>query len=40
MPMMCENWLGLVNSYIYYAWQTCEICQVLPYSVGALKSTE
>ena len=28
-----ENWLGLVNNCIYYACQTCEICQVLPYSV-------
>ena len=29
----CENWLGFVNSYIYYAYQTHEIYQVLPYSV-------
>ena len=33
MPEACENWLGLVNSYIYYAHQTHEINQVLPYSV-------
>ena len=30
---MPENWLGLVNNSIYYAHQTCEIYQVLPYSV-------
>ena len=28
-----ENWLGLVKSCIYYARQTHEIYQVLPYSV-------
>ena len=28
-----ENWLGLVNSYIYYARKTQEIYLVLPYSV-------
>ena len=28
----CENWLGLVNSCIYYAHQTHEIYQALPYS--------
>ena len=33
MPKTCENWLGLVNSYIFYVNQTCEIYQVLPYSV-------
>ena len=33
MPMTCENWLGLVKSCIYYAHQTCEIYQILPYSV-------
>ena len=33
MPKTCENWLGLVNSCIYYAHQTPEIYQVLPYSV-------
>ena len=29
----CENWLGLVNSCVYYTHQICEIYQVLPYSV-------
>ena len=33
MPETCENWLGLVNSRVYYAHQTHEIYQVLPYSV-------
>ena len=33
IPKTCENWLGLVNSYIYYACQTCEMYQVLPYSL-------
>ena len=33
MPETCENWHRLVNSCIYYAWQTHEIYQVLPYSV-------
>ena len=33
MPETCENRLGLVNSCIYYAQQTCETYQVLPYSV-------
>ena len=33
MPETCENWLSLVNIYIYYAHQTHEIYQVLPYSV-------
>ena len=33
MPKTCENWLGLVNSCIYYAHQTHEIYQVQPYSV-------
>ena len=32
MPETCENWPGLVNSHIYYAHQTHEIYQVLPYS--------
>ena len=31
MPKTCENWLSLVNSCIYYAYQACEIYQVLPY---------
>ena len=29
----CENWFGLINSWIDYAHQTCEIYQVLPYLV-------
>ena len=33
MPKTCENWLGPVNSCVYYARQTCNIYQVLSYSV-------
>ena len=33
MPKTCENCLGLVSIFIYYARQTHEIYQVLPYSV-------
>ena len=33
MPETCENWPGLVNSVFYYAHQTREFYQVLPYSV-------
>ena len=33
MPEASENWLRLVNSCVYYAHQTHEIYQVLPYSV-------
>ena len=33
MPETCENWLGHVNSRIYYAHQTHESYQELPYSV-------
>ena len=33
MSETCENWLGFVNSCIYYACQTHEIYQVLPYSL-------
>ena len=32
MPETCENWFTLVNSSIYYARQTREIYQVLPYA--------
>ena len=46
MPKTCENWLGLVNSCIYYAHQTHEIYQKFTAllsgfqsSKGALKST-
>ena len=28
MPETCENWLGLVNSCLYYARQTHDIYQV------------
>ena len=33
MPKICENWLHLVNSYIYYAHWAHEIYQILPYLV-------
>ena len=33
MPETCENWLGLVNSCVYYACQIYEFYQVVPYSV-------
>ena len=33
MSETCENWLGLVNRFIYYAHQTHDIYQVLPYSL-------
>ena len=33
MPETCENWLGLVNSCVYYAHQIREIYQALPYSL-------
>ena len=33
MPGTRENWLCLLNSYVYYVHQTHEIYQVLPYSV-------
>ena len=33
MPKICKNWLGVIKSCIYYVRQTCEIYQVLPYSV-------
>ena len=29
MPETCENWPSIVNSYVYYAYQTYEIYQVL-----------
>ena len=29
----CEYWLGFIDCCIYYARQTCEIYQLLPYSV-------
>ena len=33
MPETCENRPGLVNNFIYYARQSREINQVLPFSV-------
>ena len=33
MPGTCENWLGLVNSCVYYARRTREIYQTQSYSV-------
>ena len=33
MPVTCENWPSLVNNHVWYACQSREICQVLPYSV-------
>ena len=33
MPETCEDWLGLVYSFVYSARQTCAINQVLPYTV-------
>ena len=33
MPKTCKNWLGLVNSCVYYGRQTREIYQVVSYSV-------
>ena len=35
MPDTCENWLGRVNSPIYYARQIREIYLVLPYSLDS-----
>ena len=34
MPETCENWLGRVNSRVYYAHQSLEIYQVRPYWVN------
>ena len=33
MPETCENWPSVINSSVYYAHQTHESYQVLPYSV-------
>ena len=33
MPETCENWLGLVKSYVYYARHRRRFYQVLPYAV-------
>ena len=32
MPETCENWLGLVNRFVWYVRQTREIYQALPSS--------
>ena len=40
MPETCRNWLIVVKSYIHYAQQTREICQLLPYSVDFIVSGE
>ena len=40
MSRTCEKLLGFVNSYVYYACQTREIYQVLPYTVDFKASTE
>ena len=40
MLKTCGNWLGFVNSCVYCACQTHEICQVLPYSVDFKGSGE
>ena len=34
MLVPCENCIGLVNNCVYYARQTREIYQVLPYSMN------
>ena len=33
MSETCDNWLDLENSCVYYARQTREIYQILPYSM-------
>ena len=33
MPETCENKLDLVNSCVYFAYQTTDIYQIMPYSV-------
>ena len=40
MPETCENWLGLVNSCVYYAFQTHEIYPVQPYTADFKASFE
>ena len=35
MPETCKNWLGPVNSWVYYARQTREIYLLLLYSVDS-----
>ena len=34
MSKACENWFLLVNCCVYHVRQTCEIDQILPYSVN------
>ena len=40
MPKTCDNWLGLVNIYVYYTNQTREMHQVPPYSMDFNDSGE
>ena len=40
MPEICENWLGLANSCIHYAHQTCQIYRVQPYWMDFKASKE
>ena len=40
MLKTCENWLSLVNSYVYYAHQILKIYYVLPYTVDIKASDE
>ena len=40
MPETCENWVGPVNNWVYYARQTREIYQVLPDSVDSKAPVE
>ena len=40
MSETCDNWIGLVNSCVYYAQQAREIYQVVPYSVDLKASGE
>ena len=40
IPETCENWLGLVNNLIYFAYRTHEVYLVLPYSVDFKATVE
>ena len=39
MPETCKNWFGLVNSSIYYAYQTREIYQTCTASLSGFQSS-
>ena len=39
MPETCENLPGLLNNGVYFARQTCEIYQVLPYMMRSSNGT-